>query len=101
MPCLKGVKMSYLYTTGKRRCLQCGFYTRVGCLMVHAIGKHDRTDAGDEANHWICERCVNCSLANLPPQCFCLVCLRVPKAIYCTPPMVGHNGIVVCEGYRR
>ena len=100
MPCLKGVKMSYLYTTGKRRCLQCGVFTRVGCLMVHALGKYARNEAGDSENHWICERCMNCSLANLPPQCFCLVCLRVPKAIYCTPPMIS-GGTVICEGYRR
>ena len=33
-----------------------------------------RTDA--PGNHWLCEACSNACLAILPPQTFCITCLK-------------------------
>ena len=103
MPALLGVKMGYLYKPRIRKCTQCFQNKRVGVLFVHEFSRNDPRLGHEQspANHWICERCSNCSLANLPPQSFCLACLKVPKALYVTPPLAGQDGRILSSGYRR
>ena len=74
-----------------------------------------KTDA--PGNHWLCEACANACLAILPPQTFCITCLKgklmglyivgvtdlvyaVPYAIFVSPPM-AHKKRIVSEGFRR
>ena len=74
-----------------------------------------RADA--PGNHWLCEACANACLAILPPQTFCITCLKgklmdsyivgvtnlvfeVPYAIFVSPPM-AHKKRIVSEGFRR
>ena len=103
MPALKGIKMGYLYNPKRRTCTQCYKLKRVGILFIHEFSRSDPRLGFEQspANHWLCEQCANCSLANLPPQTLCMSCLRIPKALYCTPPLAGPDGRIVSEGYRR
>ena len=90
--------------------------------MIHA--RSDKQEDGmvnaradAPGNHWLCEACANACLAILPPQTFCITCLKgklmdssivgvtnlifvVPYAIFVSPPM-AHKKRIVSEGFRR
>ena len=53
LPCLKSVKASYMRSIHKRRCLQCGLFTRVGIIFVHHGGHN--VDQDSSKNHFLCE----------------------------------------------
>lgn len=118
LPCLKGVKMSYMdsvstelpfalqfvhfapFQKDKRKCGQCPAMTRVGALYCHTQDVARTRDS--TPNHWLCEPCATESLANLLPQSICPTCLAVPFCVFLSPPLRSlKTNQIISEGFRR
>ena len=68
--------------------------TRTGVLNIHGKGE-------TAPSHFICETCSNSSAAVLPPHTVCRTCLKIPLALYVTPPLRDkRTGKIISEGYR-